>query len=270
MQGHRARRRSTSPRCPAVSLSSGMSFQELVKRPNITPDDAEAIERNAPSIRGRRHHARRRWPGPAANGADLLRNQRTKQMHGHGHHRSLALRRQSSDGHSGRFFTTGEVQRRTRVVVLGQTPAEALFPNVDPLGKTVRVGFEEYDGHRRAWQSVRARRLQHRRGRLRRRAVHDLCQAVRHPPEHRRAAAQFRSAMIAAVPRDGVSREQAMREVEEVMRIRHGLRLDEPNDFDLITQDAILASVESDQPGRRSWRWSCCRRSRSWWAASAS
>jgi putative ABC transport system permease protein len=31
-----------------------------------------------------------------------------------------------------------------------------------------------------------------------------------------------------------------MAQVEEVMRIRHGLRLDEPNDFDLVTQDAIL------------------------------
>jgi putative ABC transport system permease protein len=50
----------------------------------------------------------------------------------------------------------------------------------------------------------------------------------------------FRSAMIAAVPREGVSRGQAMAEVEEVMRIRHSLRLDEPNDFDIITQDAIL------------------------------
>ena len=29
-------------------------------------------------------------------------------------------------------------------------------------------------------------------------------------------------------------------DVEQVMRIRHGLRLDEPNDFDLITQDAAL------------------------------
>ena len=35
-----------------------------------------------------------------------------------------------------------------------------------------------------------------------------------------------------------------MREVEEVMRIRHGLRLDEPNDFDLVTQDAILAFLD--------------------------
>ena len=32
-----------------------------------------------------------------------------------------------------------------------------------------------------------------------------------------------------------------MREVEEIMRIRHGLTLDKPNDFDLVTSDAILA-----------------------------
>ena len=30
------------------------------------------------------------------------------------------------------------------------------------------------------------------------------------------------------------------REIEEIMRIRHGLRLDEENDFDLVTQDAVL------------------------------
>ena len=32
-----------------------------------------------------------------------------------------------------------------------------------------------------------------------------------------------------------------MREVEAIMRIRHGLTLDQPNDFDLVTSDAILA-----------------------------
>src|SRR5262249_16468267 len=36
------------------------------------------------------------------------------------------------------------------------------------------------------------------------------------------------------------TREQALTDVEQIMRIRHGLKLDEPNDFDLATQDAIL------------------------------
>src|SRR4029079_19185162 len=33
-----------------VSLASGASFQELIKRPNMMPEDAAAIERGAPSI----------------------------------------------------------------------------------------------------------------------------------------------------------------------------------------------------------------------------
>ena len=48
-------------------------------------------------------------------------------------------------------------------------------------------------------------------------------------------------AMIVVLPKEGVPRDEAMREVEAIMRIRHGLTLDQPNDFDLVTSDAILA-----------------------------
>ena len=44
---------------------------------------------------------------------------------------------------------------------------------------------------------------------------------------------------IAMVPRDGVKQADAIADVERVMRIRHGLRLDEPDDFDVATQDSI-------------------------------
>jgi ABC-type antimicrobial peptide transport system permease subunit len=47
--------------------------------------------------------------------------------------------------------------------------------------------------------------------------------------------------MIAVLPKEGVSRDDTMREIEAIMRIRHGLTLDKPNDFDLVTSDAILA-----------------------------
>jgi putative ABC transport system permease protein len=53
---------------------------------------------------------------------------------------------------------------------------------------------------------------------------------------------QHFSIIIAAVPREDVPRERALAEVEEIMRIRHGLRLEQPNDFDLLTQDAVLAT----------------------------
>jgi putative ABC transport system permease protein len=42
------------------------------------------------------------------------------------------------------------------------------------------------------------------------------------------------------VTREGVPQATAIAEVQRVMRSRHRLRLDEPDDFDILTQDAIL------------------------------
>ncbi len=42
------------------------------------------------------------------------------------------------------------------------------------------------------------------------------------------------------IPRDDVTQAAAMREIEEIMRARHGLRLDQENDFDIATQAAML------------------------------
>ncbi|MDA1307615.1 MAG: ABC transporter permease, partial [Acidobacteria bacterium] len=139
----------------------------------------------------------------------------------------------------GRFFTSGEVERRRNVIVLGQTPYEALFANQDAIGRIVRLGIVEYEVvgivdkrpspggfdvgvdnfvviPQTTYQKqfgIRAQQM---------------------------GRGEMRAILISAVPREGVSRDVAMREVEQVMRTRHGLRLDEPNDFDLITQDAVL------------------------------
>jgi putative ABC transport system permease protein len=220
-----------------LSMSSGASFQELAMRPNLTPDDAAAIERNSPSIRVVDLTLGGGGPGPQQNVRVFYRNQRTTPIPVMGtteawpYAVSLPLE-------IGRFFTSGEVQRRARVVVLGQGPKEALFPNTDPLGKKVRVGFEEYEVI-----GVLAKRPSpgFNIGADDFVVVPFTTYARQYGIRPNiRERGTFRSAMIAAVPHDGVSREQAMQEVEEVMRIRHGLRLDQPNDFDLVTQDAIL------------------------------
>src|SRR5438105_2634035 len=44
----------------------------------------------------------------------------------------------------GRFFTPSEAEHSARVCVVGDTLVQQLFPGVDPLGKTIRVGAEEY------------------------------------------------------------------------------------------------------------------------------
>jgi putative ABC transport system permease protein len=44
----------------------------------------------------------------------------------------------------GRFFTAAEVTARSRVAVLGYGPRKDLFPNRDPVGKTVRIYGQPY------------------------------------------------------------------------------------------------------------------------------
>ena len=53
-------------------------------------------------------------------------------------------------------------------------------------------------------------------------------------------AGTISNVQISVVARDGVEPEDAIAEVQRIMRIRHGLRLDEPDDFDISTQDAFL------------------------------
>ena len=60
-----------------------------------------------------------------------------------------------------------------------------------------------------------------------------------------RAVRVFRNTIITPVqisvqPRPGVSVPEAMAEIERIMRSRHGLKLDEPNDFNMETQDQFL------------------------------
>ena len=220
-----------------VSFSSGAKFEELMKRPNITPNDAAAIEKNAPSI-----DVVDITLGNGGPGGQMLRvyyeNQRTKPIVVFGTTERWPDAVQIKV-ESGRYFTQGEVQRRNRIVVLGQSPADALFPRQDPICKKVRIGFYEF-----TVIGVMAKRPSPGGFNL---GVDDVGiipyttyakQFGIRPNEEGRG--EIRSAQIAAVPREGIKREQVMREVEEVMRTRHGLRLDQPNDFDLVTQDAFL------------------------------
>src|SRR6202040_2090239 len=45
---------------------------------------------------------------------------------------------------------------------------------------------------------------------------------------------------ICVLPREGESQPAALADVERVMRIRHNLKLDQPDDFDMLTQDSVL------------------------------
>lgn len=220
-----------------VSMAAGADFQALLMRPNMTPEDGAAIERDAPSIA--MVDVTLGDGGPPTQERVYYKNLKSKQIS------VLGTTERWTDVvrvpiEAGRFFTAGEVQRRRHVIVLGQTPAQALFTTEDPVGKTVRLGLQEYEVI-----GVAAKRPSPGGFNL---GVDDFVVTPQTTYQKQfgvRAVnmgrGEMRSIIISAVPREGVARAVALREVEEIMRTRHGLRLDQPNDFDLVTQDAVLA-----------------------------
>jgi putative ABC transport system permease protein len=225
-------------RLSGLSVASGKEFSELMKRPNLTVADAEALQAQAPSLR-----VVDIWlgnGGPPTQERVFYGDQQTKllQVWGTGEKFPEV---DATVLELGRFFTATEVDHRRPVIVLGQTPVQLLFPNVDPLGKVVRLGTDRYTvigvmaprptvggigGSQDDVVIIPQTTYQKQFG----------IRAVQVSPR----GDEMKAILISAVPYSGIPREQVLREIQEIMRIRHGLRLDEPDDFDLVTQDAIL------------------------------
>ena len=221
-----------------VSLAAGRDFDELLRRPNLTIEDAQAIEKLAPSV-----GVVDIWlgaGGPPTQERVTYRGERTKMLGilGATEHFAeinfLGLQ-------AGRFFTESEVARRRNVVVLGQTPYDALFgqSGTDPVGKKVRIGSTEY-----TVIGVVGKRPSAGGFNLGQDDFVVIPQTTYRKQFgiqiFRRGGVTHQSVMIAAAPREDGLRESLVTEVEEIMRIRHGLTLDEANDFDVVTQDAAL------------------------------
>ena len=123
------------------SLGSGRELTELLRRPNLTPDDAEAIADQAPSLAS--VNIVLGQGGPPTRERVYYGSERSKQLNVFG-----STANYTEVFHinvvEGRFFTPGETRRRASVVVLGQTPVQALFPNIDPIGRRVRLGATRY------------------------------------------------------------------------------------------------------------------------------
>jgi putative ABC transport system permease protein len=216
-----------------VSVASGADFASLLRRPNLTRADAVAIQKLAPSVQ-----TVDVWLGNDGSSQDRIyyRGEKTTQM------QIIGATDRFADVNFvkiayGRFYTSIEAEHRRRVVVLGYSVYDALFAKqgLDPIGKKVRIGAIDF-----TVVGVLDKRPS---------AIGDqdsfaviplTTHEVIYGSNVERGGRGGVSATIVVVPYAGVPRDQAVNEVEEVMRIRHGLKLDEADDFDLATQDAIL------------------------------
>ena len=221
------------------SFSSSSSFMELMRRPNLTADDMKAIERMATTV-----GMVDIWLGGGGPGSQesiqriFYKGERTRPMGIIGTtERYVDIN--FAKMFAGRSFSEQEVQRARQVAVVGYGVHEALFEKrgIDPIGKPVRVGGAEYTvigvvGKRPAPGGFSGA---------------DDFAIIPYTAFRKQFGSEKRDrgpfgipVMIAVLPKDGVSREETMTELETIMRIRHGLTLDKENDFDLVTSDAIL------------------------------
>ena len=217
-----------------VSRSQGKSFRDLIKRPNITVEDAHALEAS-PLVES----VALQFGGTIGAREERMTygNFPTKRMRVVGASANFG-QTNSIPMDAGRVFSQTEVDRRRPVVVLGNAPGTTLFPAADPIGKQVRMGRTLY-----TVVGVFGKRPNPLGGSGPDEFAiipHTTWQKVYGADALRIFGIVHRDVSIIVIPRDGVTQEAAMREVEEIMRARHGLRLDQESDFDIATQAALF------------------------------
>ena len=222
-----------------ANFVNGTELKELLKRPNLTVSDGRALEALGSKLQTVDVELGGGGPGSQMQRV-FYRDQRTKPII------LFGTTEKFQEGTNipflaGRFFNGTEVQYRKNVVVLGNTAYKLLFEpyGIDPIGKTVRVGPERFEVvgayDKRAAGGINI-------------GADDFVvipyttyqrifglQAVRITRN-----ATFMPVQISVMPRMGVPVNEAIAEVERIMRGRHGLKLDDPNDFEIQTQDQFL------------------------------
>ncbi len=214
-------------------------FQEIMKRPNLTEADARALKEENETLQYVDIVFGGGQPGSAQARA-FYKNLRTMNMPIVGT-TARYLDVSADTVVAGRYFTEAEVQHRRNLVVLGNTPVQALFPAVNPIGKQIRIGPALF-----TVVGVIGKRLSP--GGLG--DPDNLAFIPTTSYAKTFSLSRFRwgkntwaPVMIACVPREEYTRDQAMREIEEIMRARHALKVDQPNDFDFMTQDTVMSLV---------------------------
>jgi putative ABC transport system permease protein len=214
------------------SFASGKKFIDVLRRPNITEEDAKAIKAGAPAA------MMVGWQLGNGPGSDPQRlsyhNISTKLIPIIGASSNFAdINYIGMD--EGRFFTPFEQDHRRNVIVLGYSIGETLFPAIDAIGKTIRLNEDEF-----TVIGVMGKRPSPLGGDPNAFAVipSTTYDKLFDPPRIRGLLQRFLFMGVVGYP--NVPRDQLMSQVQEVMRSRHRLKVDQENDFDIVTSDMIM------------------------------
>jgi putative ABC transport system permease protein len=223
-----------------TDFANGAELKDLFKRPNLTQSDARALEQQSTTLQFVDLELGTSI-GPAVQQRVFYRTLKTKPILVMGTSEFFAEGAQLPFK-AGRYFNGTELQYRKNVVVIGYTAYQLLFgaAGIDPIGKMVRVGNERFE-------VVGAFDKRPTAGGFNLNA--DDFVAIPHTVYQRIFGVKsaqigrlgtLTNIQVSVVAREGVSVKEAMADVQRIMRTRHELKLDQPDDFDMYTQDSIL------------------------------
>jgi putative ABC transport system permease protein len=137
----------------------------------------------------------------------------------------------AADVAQGRFFTGTEVRNKNRVVVIGVGIVDVLFPQIDPVGKTIRIAGLPYtvvgvfaEQVMLLWGQTKDRRV-----------------ILPYTTAHRDfEMTPEMDIMATVVPAQGMNIDDARDAITFLMRQRHDLRPGDESDFDIVTQANFL------------------------------
>jgi putative ABC transport system permease protein len=209
-------------------LLVGGDPSQFAHRPEINPRDLEAVRNEIPSVRLADFQQQPQWQ-------TILHYKGEKTgivaVIGTTTHFPKIF---TIDVKLGRNFSEEEEEHRARVVVLGHGPYMDLFPQVDPIGKRVRIRGEAY-----TVVGVFEER-EHLLGRLA-----DNYVTIPYTSFRKEWGAETDQIVVAIVPREGEPQNEVMDDVTALMRQRHGLRPGDDDDFDVSSADAVEELVGS-------------------------
>lgn len=207
-----------------VGRISDDEINRINRRPKITPRDAEAVRLAIPDADAVSFQSG--WPTPRV---DLVwRNERVADVILFGVTEQYQLV-QDYRAEEGRSLSDLDVAQRRAVIVIGRDIADALFPNVTAVGKTVRILGEQFEviGVNAGKGQVLGQSFD----------TYALMPSTRFEMLFGRRNTTVVSVKMATAEEV----EGAMQRAEEAMRVARGLRPGDENDFSIETSDALVA-----------------------------
>jgi len=201
--------------------------ESMLHRKEIAEEDAKAIRAQCPTLSHVVFVVEPQGPPPTLR----YKDEKSRMVQIIGTQPEL-LYIQSLDLEDGRMFTDEELLHRSKVVVLGHSPRRDLFPNVDPVGKTVRIDNNDFTivGTFAERKTLFG-------------SMGENFAMIPYTTYMGTMWKERDTQVVVASVRQGIPLEVARDDVIRVMRVQRRLKANQDNDFAVTSSDAALAFI---------------------------